>query len=328
VEKAKAKINAKKFVDDFRSGKSDEELMKLHGLDLQALDKVFRILVQKKFLSQSDLLEGHSFRATRPEEIEPAEHQHRAPEPQSEFPGPWGDIRKDESSKCPQCGAAVSPKKLTCPECGHVLRGEERWADVGAKPGFFDRMPPKLLGLLIALPVGLVLLYLFRDILMPMAEKTMQKRQDSLAKEWTYGQSPIEMARQMKRQQNRQVVQSALERLIAEEVLLSSDAVYTTFVAGPRWHQLAEPERERYLNEIRTAMIEARMDVRFTVVDLGRQALARVSESSVEFGPFTEEAPESEIGKVPQEMQGGSAQKAFRETVERRLPFLRPPGTH
>ena len=46
----KQKINAKKFVEDFRAGKSETELMSAHGLNPGTLDKVFRALIDKNFL--------------------------------------------------------------------------------------------------------------------------------------------------------------------------------------------------------------------------------------------------------------------------------------
>lgn len=328
VEKAKAKINAKKFISDFRSGKSDQELMESHGLDKQSLDKVFRILVQKKLLSQSDLLEGHSFRSVPQEDIGPNEPYHRASEPRFTPPEALSQPAKNDSSKCPQCGASVSAKRLMCPECGHVLPGEERWADLGAKDGFFDRLPPKLLGLLIALPCALILLYLFRDVIVPMAEKTVEKRQADLAKDWTYGKGAIDIAKQMSRSRGEKVVQIGLERLFAEGILLSSDADYTTFTVGPRWHLLPVSEKERYLDEIRAAMIEAKLDVHFQVVDSGGQPVARVGRSSIDFGPFTGPSDSSwtDIGTVaPAPTLGDPRQDALQRSIGQKLPFARPP---
>jgi len=329
LEQSKAKINAKKFVNDFRSGKTDDELMEAHGLDKQALDKVFRILIQKGLLSQSDLLEGHSFRSIPQEDIEPGEPYRTGPDHGTPAEAANPLAAKSAASQCPQCGASVSPKKLTCHECGHVLPGEDRWADLGAKTGILDRLPPKLLGLLIAIPCALVLLFLFRDVIIPMAHKTAQKRQGELTKDWTYGQGALDIAKQMSKGRSQKVLQIELERLFAEGILLSSDATYTTFEAGSRWHLLPDSDKERYLDEIRAAMIQAKMEVRFQVVDPGGQPVARVGPSSIEFGPFSRphDSTAADTGSVS---SGGAANDprldAMHRAIGTKLPHARPPA--
>ena len=67
MEKQPLKVNAKMFLKDFREGKSDEELMRLHGLTPQTLAKLVRVLLDKELLDPSELKSRRAEAPTEPE---------------------------------------------------------------------------------------------------------------------------------------------------------------------------------------------------------------------------------------------------------------------
>ncbi len=107
------------FLQDFREGKTDEELMRLHELTPGMFAKLIKVLQEKKLLDPAEL---KSRRAAAPREPEI-----RIPEPYEFTPAePVEEIRAREgayqgSNSCPLCGAHVNERMLSCPECGHVL---------------------------------------------------------------------------------------------------------------------------------------------------------------------------------------------------------------
>lgn len=159
-----------KFLVDFRSGCSDEELARKHDLKQSALKKLLRVLEQKRLLSSADL-EIRAVEAARMEASLTGLDQPDLPRPE-EF-----------VSTCPQCRAAVTEKLLTCPECGHVLPGEERWSNLEPKKGLLDRVPPIVWGCIIALPIGLLVFYTFKGMLVSMRSTAAEKAQKSAAAE-------------------------------------------------------------------------------------------------------------------------------------------------
>lgn len=328
MEKTKSKINAKKFLEDFRSGKSDEELMSLHGLDYKGLNKVLRLLVERKLLDEAELLAGHSFRSVRPKETpslrKPSIDLRLMPDGPATISGSVGD----DDTRCPQCGATVTTKILTCPECGHVLPGEDRWANVEPKQRFFDRVPPKLLGTILALPILVILLYVFKDLIIPIAEVKIEKNRDALKQDLTKSRESLQAAKELAAKRGMRGVQATIERLIAEEILQRVEPDYATVVAGPRWNEISTQEKETYLSEIRSAMRNASMDGQFDLIDPGGSLLARVKPSSISFG-LPDEGPDSTWSTEDQGEQtdeGGGAGDALRRTLERRLSPDKPHG--
>ena len=332
MEKTKPKVNAKKFLEDFRSGISDEELMSLHGLDRKGLNKVLRILVERKLLDESDLLATHSFRfATIRETPSPY-----APGPDSvlepDRPEPIPHSGTAHGTKCPQCGATVSAKVLTCPECGHVLPGEERWANLEPDKGFFERVPPKMLGIILALTVTALMVYIFKDMIIPMAALKAEQQREQIQETLEQSRGPMQAAKEVVAKRGIRGLQTVIERLITQEILQSAEPDYATFVAGSRWNEISSFDKEKCLSEIRSALMKANLAPQFDVMDETGGLLVRVTRTSMSFGPFdaTGEASESayldEPAKEESAQQADEAQGAkdfLRRSLERRLA---PPG--
>jgi len=347
MEKKKPKVNAKKFLEDFRAGKSDEDLMSLHGLDQRGLNKVLRILVERKLLDEAELLAGHSFRSAAAHEAAPLRNSRRGvrsaldshDEPRADLtprshprlhrPSPIPGSDTDGDTTCPQCGAAVTKKALTCPECGHVLPGEERWANVEPKRGFFDRVPPKLLGALVALPVAAVVLYVFKDMIVPIAEVKIERQREAFKQELAKSRESIQAAKEVARKRGVRGVQAVVERLIAEEILQSVEPDYSTFVAGPRWKETSLHEKELHLSEIRSAMRKANMDGEFDLIDSGGGLLARVNQSSIKFGGGDDNSDATWSPEEKNEPPGAreSVKDILRRNLERRLSPDKPRGS-
>jgi hypothetical protein len=337
MEKPKPKVNAKKFLEDFRAGLGDEELMSLHGLDQKGLNKVLRILVERKLLDESELLATHSFRfAAIPETPSPyAPQRDSVPEPDRPEPIPYPEM--PHGTKCPQCGATVSTKVLTCPECGHVLPGEERWANVEPDKRFFERVPPKMLGIILALPVVALMFYVFRDMIIPMAELKVEKQREQFKETLESSRGPIQAAQEVAAKRGLRGLQTVIEQLTTQDIIQSVEPDYSTFVAGPRWSEISTFDKEKHLSRIRSALLSAKLSGEFNVMDQSGLLLARVTKSSMSFGPFdagSEGTWSSEEKDENSEKQGaepveaaGRAKDFLRRSLERRLgPPAKLPG--
>jgi len=332
MEKTKLKINAKTFLRDFRSGKSDEELMSLHGLDPKSLNKLLRILVARKLLDEAELLTGHSFGSAGYHVGLPL----RQPAADRQFEAdPGAAIPKStnlDATRCPQCGAEVTKKVLTCPECGHVVPGEERWANVEPRKGFFDRVPPKLLGTILALPIAVVLIYVFRDMILPMTEVKIGQGREAIRNELSKSKESLQAAKELAKKRGVRGVQATVERLIGEEILQGAESDYSTFVAGRRWAEISAQDKEMHLSEIRSAKRNAHLDEEFDLVDAQGQRLARVTPSSINLGPFEDVSDDTwSVGQKDESAdaakQGGEDSKdALRRVLERRFPAGMGPG--
>jgi zinc-ribbon domain len=303
MEKKPLKVNAKMFLKDFRQGKSDEELMRLHGLTPHSLDKLVRVLLDKELLDPSELKSRRADAPTEPEIFIPP------PLPQDILPEePVHERNRQEhvqrsGSSCPQCGAKVTERMLSCPECGHVLPGEERWEAVEPKKGLFERIPARLMGYIIALPIGIVLFFLFKDVILPMTEATVEKRTEALRQELPKGKSPIQASKDLAKRAASGVIRVETERLINEGIIAEAKDDYRSFTAGSRWPELSDAEKRQTLGDIRSALVRSGMATHFRLVnDLG-ESLALVTGESIELldgiGPTESVESGSEIGEEP-----------------------------
>ena len=257
MEKKPLKVNAKMFLKDFREGKSDQELMRLHGLTPHTMDKLERLLVDKELLDPSELKSRRAAAPTEPEIIIPR------PQPQDVWPAEpvQGRNRQEHAqssgSSCPQCGAKVTERMLSCPECGHVLPGQERWEAVEPKKGLFDRIPPLLMGCIIALPIGIVLFFLFKDVIMPMTEATVEKRKEALRQEIPEGKTAMQASKDLAKRAGSGVIRVEIQRLIDEGIIAEAKDDYRSFTAGPRWPELSDAVKRRALQDIRTELVRS-----------------------------------------------------------------------
>ena len=188
MEKQPLKVNAKMFLKDFREGKSDGELMRLHGLTPQTLAKLVRVLLDKELLDPSELKSRRAEAPTEPEIFIPPSRPQDILPPEPVHEKNRQDYVQSSGSSCPQCGAQVTERMLSCPECGHVLPGQERWEAVEPKKGLTERIHPMVLGCIIALPIGIMLFFLFKDVILPMTEATVEKKDRGASQGDSYGQ--------------------------------------------------------------------------------------------------------------------------------------------
>jgi hypothetical protein len=320
MEKKPLKVNAKMFLKDFREGKSDEELMRLHGLTPQTLAKLVSVLLDKELLDPSELKSRRADAPTEPEIFIPQ------PRPQDILPAePAHEKNRQEpvqssGSSCPQCGAKVTERMLSCPECGHVLPGQERWEAVEPKKGLTERIHPMVLGCIIALPIGIVLFFLFKDVILPMTEATVGKRTEALRQELPMGKTPIQASKDLAKRASSGVIRVETQRLIDEGIIAEAKDDYTSFTAGSQWPELPDAAKRKALADIRTALVRSGMATHFRLVNDSGESLALVTGKSIELyegeGPPESTDGDSETGEQP-------ATPSVRPNILDRIPKYR-----
>lgn len=323
MDKPKQKVNARKFLEDFRAGKSETELMQAYGLNRVTLEKLYEALIGRKLLDRSEMrptrIDAPLRNAQPPrvtQSVEPSE-------PSNPYVGVPERAAHHASTQCVQCGATVSKRALTCPECGHVLAGEERWEGTEPKRRLVDRIPPKLLGCIVALPIAVGFFFLFRDIILPMSESAIGKRADALRQE-TRGEAPLKIAREMAQVSSSKVIEFEVERLAAEDILINANENFTIFVAGPRWNDLSHEAKLAQLSALRQALKNSGMPPSFRLISESGQSLGAVRGVNIEIHDQTPTdtnlpghvgLPEPRAQPVPTVDEG-----AMERAVERRLP--------
>lgn len=315
----KQKTNAKKFVEDFRSGKSEEELMSAHGLNPGTLDKVFRALIDKNLLERAEVARR---REPEPKFNEPLPH----PEPldwaaHSAEMRRISEAQQDSGSFCPQCGAKVSKKMLTCPECGHVIPGQDRWAEAEPKTGLLYRLSPKTIGCILALPVAVVLYFFFKNIILPMAETVGDKRAQAVRKEIPSGKTPMQAAKDLARELSTKTIKAEVTRYIDDEILLSAREDYSAFTVGVKWDFLSAQEKETFVQELSLTMEGSGLKKDFRLVSPSGQTIAKVTDGVAMWRDGTEgmlprsPAPREEASNEPDQ-----AQNPVQRALERSFP--------
>lgn len=317
MEKKPLKVNAKMFLKDFREGKSDGELMRLHGLTPQTLDKLVRLLLDKELLDPSELKSRRAEAPTEPEIFIPT------PRPQDILPAePVHERNRQEhvqssGSSCPQCGAKVTERMLSCPECGHVLPGQERWEAVEPKKGLTERIHPMVLGCIIALPIGIMLFFLFKDVILPMTEATMEKRNEALRQELPTGKTAMQASKDLAKRAASGVIRVETQRLIDDGIIAEVKDDYTSFTVGSRWPELPDGAKRKVLADIRTALVRSGITTHFRVVNDSGESIALVTDKSIELfeGEGLPESTDgdSETGEEP-------ATPSVRPNILDRLP--------
>ena len=294
----KRRVNAKQFLADFRSGMTGEDLMRTHGLTQRNLEKIIAALEEKGMLDSADLKlspKPPAAEKTRPSPVVPPRVEQF---PESAPVGVWTETPpKPSGSSCPQCGARVSTRALICPECGHVLSGEERWEQAGTKRPWTERIHPLILVTLVALPVAVALFFFFKDFMLPASKAGMDKRIEALQREIPAGKTAKEAAKDMAREVAVTALETEVRNLIMQEILAGVDENYATFTAGPRWNQFSQSVLTIHLGNIRAYLLKADLSVDFEVVDGEGRKLARVREDSIILeGSTGLEAP---LGQAP-----------------------------
>jgi hypothetical protein len=304
----KQKINAKRFVEDFRAGKSDLELMHAHDLSPATLDKVIRALVAKKLLDDAEVA-----RRSDPDAVF-QEQSFSYPEP-LDWASHAAEMRRlsgsqtDKSSFCPQCGAQVSKSMLTCPECGHVIPGQDRWAEAEPKTSFLNRLSPKTIGCLLALPILVALIFFFVHIIFPMAETVGEKRAQAVRKEIPHGKTPMEAARDMAKAVSRTTIRGEVTRYVDDQILSSAKEDYSAFTVGPKWESLSLQEKETFVQEMSLTLEGSGLKKTFRLVAPSGKTVAKVVDGTalwrdetggLTFTPAPREENASDLDEIPQ----------------------------
>lgn len=282
ADKPKRKINAKKFLEDFRAGKDDDVLMSEYELTRPALDKLLAKLVDRGHLDSTELTQRQSSLLN---ELPDEETDSEAPAPHNEdIPPAYSGFAEHEPSRgvCPQCGAEVSEKALTCPECGHVLPGEERWSRVEPDLKITERIPPAVFGIILAVPVGIALFVFFWYFVLPAQETRVNKQIDRLMKE-TDNKAPMEAAQSQASAANLRVVESVYQQLLVQEAFSKASEDYSSLTIGEAWNTATSQQRVVWINSIGRAMVRAGLPAEFEIVDQSGNQLGYVTESSIEF---------------------------------------------
>jgi zinc-ribbon domain len=321
MEKKPLKVNAKTFLKDFREGLSDEELMRLHGLTPNSMAKLVRVLLDKELLDPSELKSRRASAPTEPEILIPAPRPQDTLPPEPVHEKSRQEYVQDSGNSCPQCGAKVTERMLSCPECGHVLPGEERWEAVEPKKGLFERIPARLMGYIIALPIGIMLFFLFKDVILPMMEVTVEKKwADPLRKELPKGKTPMQASKDLAKRAATGVIRVETQRLMNDGIIAEAKDDYRSFTAGSRWPELSSAEKRKALGDIRTALVRSGMAIHFRFVNDAGESLALVTDQSIELfeeDGLTESVDSgSEIGEQP-------ASQSVRPNILDRLPKYR-----
>ncbi|HMK33626.1 MAG TPA: zinc ribbon domain-containing protein [Desulfomonilaceae bacterium] len=315
MDRPKHKVNAKKFLQDFRAGKSQEELMQGHGLSRVTLEKLYHALIERKLLDPSELGPQRIDSQTEiPRITQPVE-------PESDVPRAYRQAAPPDFSRCPQCGAEVGKRDLTCPECGHMLPGEERWERVEPKTRLVDRIPPKVLGCIVAFPIAVGFFFLFRDIILPMSESAISRRANALRQE-TQGAAPMKLAKDMANVGSANIIKVEVERLVGEEILSRANEDFSTFVAGPKWQELSHEGKLEQLSGIRQSLRKSAMRPDFKLNSETGQPLARVRGVHIEiFGDVPQDqAPPETVFQQQPAAEPQSDPGAIERAVEKRLP--------
>ncbi|MFH0824901.1 MAG: zinc-ribbon domain-containing protein [Pseudomonadota bacterium] len=268
MTKKTVKINAKQFIEDVAAGRTDEELMRLHGLDRAKLDKLKSIPEVKKRIESSapaPLPSDSPVSAKEPPATTLAETLEEDADP--------------DRSVCSQCGAEVSDKALICPECGHVLTGRERWARVDTKKTLLERVPPLVQGAILAIPVAMVLFILFRFLVFPAQFAIMEKKMDE-AKAARTEQGKQSEGHAGRAENDR--LQETLIDLQDRGLILEWDGnKFSRFKVGHRWLRVSEDERERALELLCSALTAADHRTGFKLVQRDGNAFTEYQEHDV-----------------------------------------------
>ncbi len=280
----KQKVNAKQFIEAYRSGKTDMELMRLHSLSPKALEKLVKLLQEKGMLRPSDRGQKPAVSAPhRPGVGGPAPHPGPAGGRTESARVPPGRAQAPKGSinNCPQCGAEVHSRALSCPECGHILSGAGRWEQVKEKRGIFDRIPPIGIGFLIAAPIAVALFFFAKDFMLSASQTAAGRHIENLNKWKEKGRTPMQSAQHMVGRLNNQVVQLEVNTMIMSDIFSAVDEEYRTFTAGGRWEGLSKAEKIDQLSKVRDAMRRGNMPVDFVVVNQSGETLATVTRNSI-----------------------------------------------
>ena len=163
-----------------------------------------------------------------------------------------------------------------------MLPGEERWSQVEPALKLTERIPPAILGTILAIPVGIALFIFFWYFVLPAQETRVNKKIDRLMQE-TGDKAPLKAAEQQASAASLRVVDTVYERLLFEEVFVDKNDDYTSLTAGVTWNNATNQQRVVWINLIGRAMTRAGLPAEFEIVDQSGNQIGYVTEKSIEF---------------------------------------------
>lgn len=279
MEARKQKVNAKRFVQDFRSGKSLRDLMRTHELNKAGLEKLLKILVERGMLDASEVRQAARRAQTRqvpPEADYVEERLAEAHQPEAkEHPA-------EEIGTCPQCGAGVSEKALTCPECGHVLPGEHRWDTPEQEKGLLARVPRKVVGWALAIPFAVAVLLVLKELWIPLTGVVAEKKSGKVEQVLPERKTPIAAAQELAARRAREVLETEVTRALQEGIISAAADDYASFMTGPSWSGMSSYDQAQFVITLRSAMRRSSVPVDFEILDPFGKPVARVTETVIE----------------------------------------------
>ena len=322
----KKTVSVKKFLADFRSGASDEDLMARHGLDKRGLRKMLTVLEERQLVPAEEL------KRSSQESVDDQQgfNGFALPLPLDERPlsshRPDGENQEDPHSACPQCGAHVTDKMLTCPECGHVLPGETRWSRVQPERSSRYRIPPWLIGCIIAFPIALGMYAVFKHILIPMSAASIHKRTHPVGT--AVHDAHPQGSTTGNRRRLRPSLEEVMKRRTAEGILLSASDDYSFFKVSDRWYSMSREEKLAFVSRLGSDLEASGIVTSFEIRDESGIVGARMNKQAIElldrYG-FSETIPKQETDDSQPQSGGTDIPASPQATTP---PEARPrPGT-
>ena len=317
MEEPKRKVSAKKFLEDFRSGKPDEELMEIYGLDRKNLNRLFKKLITKGLLD-ADEVRLHKIRDRTGDTSDPEASVELESSVRAIFADAGAvDDEEADSAKCPQCGAPASDIGLTCPECGTMLPGSRRWETVDRQESVFHRLSPLAWGCILVATIGVILYLLLASSMHTATPRRADTQSGTVSEVSGPAMTPQQAAKRAAVVKYRNDLQAEVNRLIALDILSHAEADYSVFTAGAMWAGLSTNSRREHLSQIAAAMSMAEIRSDFEVVDGGGFTVATVKNGAIELVDAESSMDEFEAGVTQQENSPGADRDPPPEELEK-----------
>lgn len=276
----KKTVSVKKFLADFRSGASDVDLMARHGLDQRGLHKMLSVLEERQLVPAEELKRNRYEPPDEQQEQERFDPPMPSGERASSGSGSGGEGETDTHSACPQCGARVTEQMLTCPECGHVLPGENRWSRVQPERSSRFRIPPWVIGCIIAFPIALGMYAVFKHILVPMSAASIHKRTHPSGKPVPQGHETV--SKPGSANPTHSSLDEEIQRLTSEGILLRASGDYGVFRVSERWYALSRDAKVAFVTRLGSALDASGVATSFEIRDETGIVGARVNKEAIE----------------------------------------------
>jgi len=293
--------------------------MRDFGLEDSSFDKLLQVLVERKLLDPS---EAESLSGTR------AGHSLAVPSSVGGAP-PSGETskmratpEKDPESICPQCGAEVGRRTLLCPECGHVLPGEERWQSLDQEKGLLSRVPRRAIGWALALPAAVAIFFTVKNVMIPLTRLNADKKIEDARK--TVSPNSLASTRDTAAEAvSTEAIEQEVAALIAEGMLSAASQDKITFITGAIWEALGQEERSEIIVRLQEAFRASGLTPVFELVDPFGKTVVKVNDTSTEFVVSEESARSTSAeNKVPPALE---PPQDLEDQIRKSIPSQLPP---